>query len=332
MKAKNKKRILISLTIFIFLFLFSIITISEAQALEFKPQVGIPSSEFQYGNTVNLEGKSGTYYIARFVSAIYDYGVSVGAILAAIMLMAGGLIWLTSGGSQEKIGKAKDIIAGSVIGLFLLLGAYTILNMVNPKLVNLNTPIIEGIDKVVMCCHQTRGLVPETEALEGDGFECPHNSEICTGDTTCQPNSEASARIGSNTIPWQCINEKNYKCCEYSDKINIQCRTISQNEICDPNMIFSHTLKNTYHNTQCDKDGDGRIPLLGGKCHYPGPKKCCECQSRGLHYGLGVAYLDRACRDYYSYEECEYWCYEPLVLLWKINLTEGTCQTDGRCQ
>lgn len=154
MKNSNKKRVLASLGIFIFVFIFSIISLNKVHALEFKPQVGIPDSIFE--NAVSMEGNnSGTSLIAKFVKAIYNYGISIGAILAAIMLMAGGLIWLTSGGSQEKVSKAKDIIIGSITGLALLFGSYVILNTINPNLMNLKTREITSIQKVAVGCCQT---------------------------------------------------------------------------------------------------------------------------------------------------------------------------------
>jgi hypothetical protein len=114
---KNYKKIIL----FAFLFLIIIIFGSQvAQALEFKPQIQIPGTDF--ASELNLTGDSGTYYIARYVMAIYQYGVSISAILATVVLMAAGLMWLTSGGSQEKIGQAKNMISGSIIGLVLLFG------------------------------------------------------------------------------------------------------------------------------------------------------------------------------------------------------------------
>ncbi len=188
---KNYKKIIL----FAFIFLIIIIIGSQAaQALEFKPQIQIPGTDF--ATKVNLTGDSGTYYIARYVMAIYQYGVSVGAILATVVLMAAGLMWLTSGGSQEKIGQAKNMISGSIIGLVLLFGSYTILNLVNPELVNFHVRNIPNIKEIenwkigyFWHCHdspmpyETAKLqyqTPPTDTIGSwdPGFQgyCPNNS------------------------------------------------------------------------------------------------------------------------------------------------------------
>lgn len=76
-------------------------------------------------------------WIGEYIQAIYNYAFAVAGILAAIMLMAGGLIWLTSGGDSGKVGQAKTIITSSIIGLVILFSSYLILYQINPDLVEL---------------------------------------------------------------------------------------------------------------------------------------------------------------------------------------------------
>ncbi|RMD59764.1 hypothetical protein D6821_00415 [Candidatus Parcubacteria bacterium] len=87
----------------------------------------------------------------------YRYSLGLGGILAAVMLMVGGLIWLTSAGSADKISRAKQIISNSLLGLVLLLSAVAILKFVNPDLVKLyiKSPIavVDPIKKI--CCVYT---------------------------------------------------------------------------------------------------------------------------------------------------------------------------------
>ncbi|MDA3803037.1 MAG: pilin [Patescibacteria group bacterium] len=82
-------------------------------------------------------------WIGDYVSYIYRYGLSVAGILAAIMLMVGGVIWLTSGGDSGKITKAKSFITNSIIGILILFSAYIILEQINPELTKLD-PITIG--------------------------------------------------------------------------------------------------------------------------------------------------------------------------------------------
>jgi len=47
-------------------------------------------------------------------------------IMAVIMILYGGFIWMTSGGDPEKIGKAKKILINTIIGLIIILSSYII--------------------------------------------------------------------------------------------------------------------------------------------------------------------------------------------------------------
>ncbi len=74
-------------------------------------------------------------WLGQYLTAIYNYALKFGGIIAAIMLMAGGLLWLVSGGDPGKIGQAKNIISGSLIGLVILFTSVIILTEINPNLI-----------------------------------------------------------------------------------------------------------------------------------------------------------------------------------------------------
>jgi len=65
-------------------------------------------------------------------------GTIVGAILALVgviflmMIIYGGFLWMTSAqaGEKDKILKAKKIIVNSIIGLIIILAAYSITNFI----------------------------------------------------------------------------------------------------------------------------------------------------------------------------------------------------------
>ncbi|KKR07884.1 MAG: hypothetical protein UT32_C0006G0031 [Parcubacteria group bacterium GW2011_GWC2_39_14] len=75
-------------------------------------------------------------YIAQYIVAIYKYGLVIGALLAVVMIMIGGIIYLTAAGAQGLIGTGKTLIYGAISGLVLLLGSYLLLMTINPNLVN----------------------------------------------------------------------------------------------------------------------------------------------------------------------------------------------------
>lgn len=302
MKNINKKRIfkIIALS---FLFLFLSISASQAAYLTFTPQVGIPG---KFDQSVNLEGSSGTKYIAEFVKAIYDYGVSVGAILAAIMLMAGGLIWLTSGGSQEKVSKAKDIIFGSVVGLFLLVGAYTILNTINPKLVNLELSSIKTIEKVEPgCCeyytYPTGSIPPKMQTdlkmSISPGVNPVISSQLMNSEESCKNlkgvyMSNTSIKMGGNWKKIGYVPEPN--------KINGACVKMGCCEITfkKPTAVLTnpHTIKFPLdrnscldgqtldiNNTEIEDNWQQTVSWSSNYCTYEGNVKNCSHEPDGTH-------------------------------------------------
>src|SRR3989338_3472668 len=112
--------------------------INPAAAIEFTPQVEIPG-----GPTGTVQGDT----IAKYIKAIYQYGIAVVGILAAIVLMFGGLLWLTAGGNTGQVSEAKEWVKASLTGLILALSSYIILYVVNPDLrifQSLNIPSIKS--------------------------------------------------------------------------------------------------------------------------------------------------------------------------------------------
>jgi hypothetical protein len=152
---KNKALNFIKFSLISFLAL-SFLGIMPVQAKEdpivFEPQIGIPG--FNVTTTMN---ESSTTYIAQMIKAFYDYGLAIGGILAAVVLMAGGLIWLTSAGSSDKITQAKGLIIGSLSGIGLLFGAWIILNTINPYLLEFKIKEIRVIEKTVSVCCEYNG-------------------------------------------------------------------------------------------------------------------------------------------------------------------------------
>ncbi len=57
----------------------------------------------------------------------------VGVLFLVLMIYA-GLTWMTAGGNQEKVKKAKDLMINAIIGLVVVLGAYAITAFVGEQL------------------------------------------------------------------------------------------------------------------------------------------------------------------------------------------------------
>ena len=123
-----------------------------ADPATFKPQVGI-GTDFQAGTSYTPDRS--TAMIGKYIRAIYKYAIGIVGILAAVVLMIGGVIWITAGGNAERIGEAKAWIASSLTGLLLALLSYTILATVNPALVNFQVSEVKKVEEINInkgCC------------------------------------------------------------------------------------------------------------------------------------------------------------------------------------
>jgi len=85
-------------------------------------------------------------WISEYSFGLYSFALNIASILAVLILMAAGVIWIISGGDQGKIANAKKMIAGSVTGLILLVGANLILSFINPDLIKLKSLEIAYIE------------------------------------------------------------------------------------------------------------------------------------------------------------------------------------------
>ena len=68
--------------------------------------------------------------LIKEVSCVDDAGNAISGGWTLAMFIYGGLTLLLSGGSSEKVSTGKEIILGSVIGLLIVFGSYTIINFV----------------------------------------------------------------------------------------------------------------------------------------------------------------------------------------------------------
>ena len=85
--------------------------------------------------------------ITEYINRLYISAVAIAGITAVVMIVIGSIYYVVSGGSQDKQREGKDIITSAIWGVVLLLGAYTILNTVNPELVTLKPPAGDKVTK-----------------------------------------------------------------------------------------------------------------------------------------------------------------------------------------
>lgn len=118
------------------LIIFSIFTILLLPTIIFAQT---SSGNTQSQNTQS-DNKSNNYVTLINPLTSDDPAVIIGNIIKGILgltgvialaaFVAGGVIWMTSGGNPDRVKKGRDILVWAVIGLFIVFSSYSILRYV----------------------------------------------------------------------------------------------------------------------------------------------------------------------------------------------------------
>lgn len=77
-----------------------------------------------------------TTNVAKAMTQIYVWSLGLAGLLAVVMVIVGGYLVMSARGNGQQVATGKEYVIGALTGLVLLLGAYLILNTINPDLVN----------------------------------------------------------------------------------------------------------------------------------------------------------------------------------------------------
>lgn len=84
----------------------------------------------EYADNLQL----GTQDIRETVFQIINVILGFLGIIAIILVLWGGFMWMTAGGNDEKAGTARKIIIAGIIGLGIILASYAITSFVLTQL------------------------------------------------------------------------------------------------------------------------------------------------------------------------------------------------------
>lgn len=60
------------------------------------------------------------------IGDIISYALGFVGVIFLILMIAGGLMWMTAAGNDERVNKAKSLITNAVIGMVIVFSAYAI--------------------------------------------------------------------------------------------------------------------------------------------------------------------------------------------------------------
>ena len=178
--------------------------------LEFTPQVTIPGmltiggKEFsiQQGKGILVTGDT----FAQYLSVFYRFFIAMLAVAAVVMVMWGGFKRIMAAGSPDKIADANDAIVSALAGLILALVSYSLLNLINPKLVSFKTLAIEPVKRIEFQALETDVEIPAATqpttppalaVMSGQNISNP-DSKVATPDLITSLQAAAAALAQQN--------------------------------------------------------------------------------------------------------------------------------------
>lgn len=146
-----------------------------------------------------------------YVDAAYQFLIPVAGLVAVVMFMVSGLQYVLARGATDVVKKAKTRMVGAVTGLVLLMAAYAVANVLDPRLVHLKQLRIPITKEVIL-------LDPDStcEYLASVGYEVDgkKGSEV-KGDCKTQGSITSIDNVASNVVSgtWEVGNNCNYSTC-----------------------------------------------------------------------------------------------------------------------
>ncbi len=116
----------------IYTFLFIMIYIVPtfiANAADWTPLVKIPGLP-----------QSGPITLNQYLVGLYSFLLSIVGIIAVGMMILGGVRYITAAGSETAVSDAKSMIQGALFGLILAIGAWIVINTINPDVLFIKNP------------------------------------------------------------------------------------------------------------------------------------------------------------------------------------------------
>lgn len=121
----------------------------EVRPVTAPPVLSIPLLNFVNFSPAAVEGGNlRINYIGQYVQALFNFLLILASLASVVTIMVAGLTWMTARGNATKVGNAKSLIGKSLFTILILLFSYTILSLVDSRLVTTDGILIRRIDPI----------------------------------------------------------------------------------------------------------------------------------------------------------------------------------------
>ncbi|RMH01564.1 MAG: hypothetical protein D6706_01675, partial [Chloroflexi bacterium] len=98
----------------------------QAQALGEGELFGSAEDGSAFAEQAGLASMDLTSLIANIIRAVLGFA----GVVLVVMILYGGFLWMTAGGNDDRVKKAKRTITNAVIGLVIAISSYAIASFV----------------------------------------------------------------------------------------------------------------------------------------------------------------------------------------------------------
>jgi len=148
----------------------------EAPFTPITPELGVPIPGVTLSAPTQDAGNVSVPFLIEYINGVYRYLVGIVLVVAVVMVVYGGFRYLVGAG-VGGVERGKEIIRDAIAGMLLILGAYVILQTVNPATTSFNALsltsasnanlILEGLGGALQGVEATGGGVVHDESYSG---------------------------------------------------------------------------------------------------------------------------------------------------------------------
>ncbi|MDP3899983.1 MAG: hypothetical protein Q8Q23_02780 [bacterium] len=74
--------------------------------------------------------------VQNVVAAVINTFLGLLGVIFIILIIYAGFLWMTAGGNEDQVGKAKKWLTNSIIGIIIIVAAYAIAQFVIESVIN----------------------------------------------------------------------------------------------------------------------------------------------------------------------------------------------------
>lgn len=272
------------------------------------------AEDVPYDLNIAIGNVSTVQNLPEYINVVYTWMLPAASLIAVVMMMIGGLQYTLARGKSKYIEKAKTRITNAITGIVILMSAFVILNLIDPRLVSFESLNIPLIKEVVL-------LDPESscERLEDYGYDIDPLQEVTDdGYRQCGGYGEI---VGVDNLADNALGSwKEGDTCEYqscasgescvSDDGKNSCQSCSE----IPNETASVTTCSALEQLKTGASGEEHR-----YCRYdPETRSCMGVTSNTMLTSINCPSI-RTLSDSSSTKGCEY--YETLTLTYDSTST-----------